>query len=443
MQWLASNRSGIIYTILIIFGVLVAAYSLASIGQETLTPRESNLLAVSLTLASLFLSWVITTLYHNAGFSRSMRDKDVQRANMIQSIKQQMQLLREWNRIQLLKIAGQNEQGEYHCDHVNEILVGIDCQFDAMIKEIGGNIGDADRQATELLTSVRTFGREIKVLESEKQMIEAESEEAESSEHYDVLQKRIQDIIIQQESLKDTMASVLTQDDTPNIPARQLQPIELDCPECHHANRVQMAGFTGETRTFTCEDCLKIFNAHCTAPGRFISRRFSTFNGVGSPQARFAPIQRDAISPPGFDFSPEEFSTVSGAIIDIYRPFKWTLKTLTEALSAELEPRGYTKSRIGKLLQMLYWGRIFEFGSKEEGQSQSTVIIRNDAITLDDIGRGFFRSLGYRMASVKLSPLKEVQDDVSGFVASANAELDVAVMAAQYMEGRAAAASAG
>ncbi|MEZ0244215.1 MAG: hypothetical protein ACAH11_12630, partial [Sphingomonas sp.] len=282
IKWLSNNRSEIIYAILLVLGLIAVIFCLVSVGRKTLTPTESNLLAVSLTFASLFLSWVTTTLYHNTGASRATRDKDVQRANNIQSIKQQLNMLMDWNRKQARSIAENDERMKFHCEHLSEVLTGLDFQFDAMIKEIGGNIGDADRQATELLTSVKVIGTKIQDLESQKQEIEAKSVEAVTPELYDLLQLQIQDITAHQESLKDSMATFITENKSAPATEAKSEFVDLSCPQCGFINKIEMAGFAGETRAHRCRSCDTVFNVHCTSPGIFISRLSAGFNGGGT-----------------------------------------------------------------------------------------------------------------------------------------------------------------
>lgn len=443
IDWLALHRVYATNAILIIVGLGTVIYSLSALGRDALTPREANMFAVTLTIASLFLSWIMTTIYHNAGMTRTMRDKDVQRANQVQSIKRQLVQLRDWN---VMKGHHALVEGsfDHHRDHLNQMLSAVDCQFDAMLKEIGGNIGDADRQAHELLNSVQELGSQIQNLETEKKRLEARSAEAASSEDYDRLQQVVASITQEQETLKNEMAKFATSDPTALDLAKAQAPTAraIECPYCQHPNAVPMVGFTGETRYPACASCREFFNAHCTAPNSFMSRPRAIsmpVNALDFDISRVFMPNRDSISPPGFDYTADEFKLICDTLVASYAPGEFSIKSLTEYLGVELNPSGLTRSKISKFVQLLFWTRTFRFEDNDGTKPQSQLIITNDALTREELVKAFFRSLGYRMATVREVSRDEVGRDIDKFLKTSAPDMDPAQIVECYFEGRASA----
>ncbi|MEZ0242147.1 MAG: hypothetical protein ACAH11_02145, partial [Sphingomonas sp.] len=147
----------------------------------------------------------------------------------------------------------------------------------------------------------------------------------------------------------------------------------------------------------------------------------------------------DVISPPGFDFKPEEFRAISTALVAVYVPNQFSIKTLNDAVLARIEDARYTKSRIGKFIQMLFWTRLFELAKPVGDEALAGVLIGNQQITLADVGNSFFRSLGYRMGNLRVVTPSEARRDIEAFLKAAAPALDAEQMTAAYIEGKTAA----
>lgn len=401
---------GTIQVIVLLLSVAAIFFCFYFLLNKTPTPAETNMLAVFLTLLSLLVSWIVTNIYSKNSADEIVRNNAVQIGNAVNSVKSQLATLRFWTsatRTRQNVVADPLLDSLF--DHVDQTLAAIDCQIDTTLKGIGGSIGDSDRQYGQLLGQISN-------LVSERQITQTQSQTAPTNEAYDVLQARLL-------QLDDQIATLSGRIDPGPTAEPQLVKELIDCPNCGVKQNQHIAANPGQTRVAYCTSCATAFNLH-TDGQRIMVRPI-----LNAAQAIKA---RDSLSPPGFDFAPEEFRQISDVLLSVYRPDEFTLTSLVDEVGGALS-QTLTKTRVRRFIQMLYWARLFAYLPSDTNQPPVFV----NSIDREGVATAFCKSAGFRVAAVLPNLAdKKIQADIKAYFVGIAPDLDTEPLISAYVAGR-------
>lgn len=236
----------------------------------THTPRETALEAIILTASSVIASFVITKIFAEHSYNKSLRDHGVQIASGIMVLKRQMEGLTEWigqKRASLSEVNQSAESSEAILEHVEQTLIGFKGMTDTALGGIAGVIGDALAQYQAVMDQVSTvrleaFQRTTKIQEA--------METAASKEEVVKLQTQVEEIGLhaQKEIAKLARSSALP---IPDLPTKRA--FTAKCPYCKESNVIDIIDKQGETRIVGCTSCGETFRAHVNANQTITTRR--------------------------------------------------------------------------------------------------------------------------------------------------------------------------
>jgi hypothetical protein len=382
------------------------AYAFYSIYQAELTPQETNLFAIVLTVASVLVSWLMTRMYSRYAADSNIRDNNVQVGNSVNNLKSQIRLLTRWisGRRNFLSGKGQSTEYDLALDHIEQTLISIDNQITTTLQSIGSIIGDSDRQYGELIIQIQNVVKE-------KQQTQEELDNAISPAAFAEYESKLATLEEKIVEYTDRLSS----NDPPQYDRGEETSVSTTCPNCGYSKSTRMYNRAGETKMLACENCGALYNVHAAKTGFFTRIQGEASNGpitraevdAGPPVAatRIAkPL--DLLSPTGFDYTSEEYHLYSAKIrayLSAADAGRLSANDLTETLYSSGSLGNVTKTRVRRFVQLLFWSRLFKFDTIP---SFSSPIINSPASI--EMANAFCRAIGYRIGSMRV-PLDQIE----------------------------------
>ena len=389
-------------------------YAFYSIYQAELTPQETNLFAIVLTVASVLVSWLMTRMYSRYAADSNIRDNNVQVGNSVNNLKSQIRLLTRWISSRRNFLSGKGESVEYDLslDHIEQTLISIDNQITTTLQSIGSIIGDSDRQYGELIIQIQNVVKE-------KQQTQEELDNALSPAAYAEYESKLAALEEKIVEYTDRLSS----SEPPQYDRGEETSVSTTCPNCGHSKSTKMYNRAGETKMLACESCGALYNVHAAKTGFFTRLQGEAGNGhitkaavdTGIPliSVRVArPL--DLLSPTGFDYTSEEYQLYSSKIrayLSAADAGRLSANDLTETLYSSGSLGNVTKTRVRRFVQLLFWSRIFKFNTVPS--FSSPIINSPNAV---EMATAFCRAIGYRIGSMRV-PLdaQELEDSLKGY----------------------------
>src|SRR5216684_586783 len=135
----------IIRALLMLLVIAASVVMFYLMSRPNHTALETALEAVILTLASILASFLITKMYAEASYTRTLRDHGVQIASGIMVLKRQIESLTEWVAQKRSHLPNGDGIDPYDSilEHVEQTLLGFRDMTDSALGGIAGVIGDA------------------------------------------------------------------------------------------------------------------------------------------------------------------------------------------------------------------------------------------------------------------------------------------------------------
>jgi transcription elongation factor Elf1 len=395
----AENWIGLSLIGMMVLFVGVMFYMMTGPNQ---TARETALEAVILTSASIIASFLITKIYAEKSYNKSLRDHGVQIASGIMVLKRQMEGLTIWigeKRASLAELGRTTEPSEAILEHVEQTLLGFKGMTDTALGGIAGVIGDALAQYEAVMDQVSTVRLQAFQQTSK---IQQEMQTAVSNEEIVKLQTKIQEIGLQTEKQIAKLAR------TSALPIPALPPkrsYTAKCPYCKESSVIEMVDRKGETQVVACEYCGNAFNAHVTAAQTIMTRpsigRYSeTQELLMRNDLWVAPEQVDLLISLALTY--DEKLKEEGKIRS---PFN--LQALIIEDPAGLRDSEISNSTVRRFLGLVFHGRAFTFEPNQRIIYKS-VYVNN--LTEDSLLKAYIRACVSRLASWKDIGLKDLPE---------------------------------
>jgi hypothetical protein len=231
------------------------------------------------------------------------------------------------------------------------------------------------------------------MLKAKEQQVERKLEEAPTQEVSIALEAEIatiKQVLTQLSATANTTVAPVPAMVMPNMEApRVLRQVNIDCPyeDCEANNTISMLDRAGETREELCTFCARRYNVHGLGDGKYIAKGINLNPGY----ERTA----DYLSPTGFDFQSNEAGFVFTNVAELLTatPNTLTVNDLIEAITGRIDLLGIatTKTRVRKILQLVYWGKGFSFVTTPGFNSPI-----NGTVPLRALRLAYVRAIGFR-----------------------------------------------
>lgn len=362
---------------LVLLMILAAFAMLYLMTEPNRTPRETALEAIILTAASIIASFLITKIYAEASYNKSLRDHGVQIASGIMVLKRQIETLTEWVAQKRASVPreGRFELSDSILEHVEQTLLGFRGMTESALGGIAGVIGDALAQYEAIMEQVSTI-RLAGVQQVTK--IQKEMRSAATQEDFAKFQMQLREIAAQTEKqiAKLARSSALPIPDPPLS-----RSFTEACPHCSQKNVFQILDRPGETQIIICEFCGNAFNAHVASGHKLLTRKtyaFSFRSRVTELQSRVKqvlvdtdywvePVQLEPLVPLAISFDQELKKTP-----ETRSPFNLQLTILEN--DELLEQSGISKGTVRTFLKIIYRGKVFQFARGQRPTFKATYI---------------------------------------------------------------------
>lgn len=389
--------NGVAVVLLVIMAAFVA-WMFYMMTQPNQTPRDAALEAIILTAASIIASYLITKIFAERSYNKSLRDHGVQIASGIMVLKRQMEGLTDWiglKRAGLSESGKSNQPAEAILEHVEQTLIGFRGMTDTALGGIAGVIGDALAQYETVMEQVSTIRSEA--LQKTTQ-IQQEMQSAATTEEVARLQTQMNEIALKTEKEIAKLAR------SSALPIAALPPKRTytgKCPYCRSLSAFEMTDRPGETQVIPCDICGKAFNAHLTA-GQTVVTRPLTRKAIQGGEAEGPLDDKDRLGIHDCWVSPEQLQIIIPMAIKHDDALKrsdqprtpFNLQALIFDDAAISEDAVLSKSAVRRFLRMVYTGRGFIFEPGQRAIFKSPYI---NEITANGMLRAFLHSAIFKI----------------------------------------------
>jgi uncharacterized protein YukE len=366
-------------------------------SKPSLTAFENQLFQFLLFACSVAASWVFSKMYSEHGTSKSLRDYSVQVARGVMVLQSQIDDLMVW--ISDKRLAVNDELFDSRLEHVDQILRGFKAQTDATLRGVAGVMGDAFKQYQDTIKQINQTR-----VEATKEAADIQANVNGSSDKYlaNDINLRLQELELRTSQKIET----LLQKSTLPIPISQ-KVITIPCPNCKENQETLIGDGGGQTKSLKCSACTSRYNVHSSGAGKYFTRLI--FASTQSEEIQLKNMTTQPLIPYvmvaiGQTYSREVFIALSHALIKHIAERKTTLadtspKALIQKISQEVPEVSITLIR--KFMQMLFWGKLFQF----DGVASQNVPVVN-IFTLDDVIVCFCRAAGRSLRLVVGHPIE-------------------------------------
>lgn len=390
------NWVGLSLLILTVTAAFVMFYLMTRPNQTSL---DTALEGIILTVASIFASFLITSIYAARSYSKTLRDHGVQIASGIMVLKRQMEALSDWvgqKRAAISEGGKPNQPSEAILEHVEQTLLGFTGMTDTALGGIAGVIGDAFAQYETVMEQVSAIRSEA--LQKTTQ-IQQEMQTAASTEEVARLQTRIQQIATQTEKEIAKLARLSA------LPIPALPPIRSHtgkCPYCGLKNVFEITDRQGETQVVPCDFCGRAFNAHVTAGQNITTRRLGRLVPVTADKTEQE--TRSLLESNDCWIEPIQLEVLVPLVISCDGKLKtngqgrtpYNLQTLIYQEETALAEHKISRSTVRRFMRMVYNGRGFIF---ERGQRPIFKSVYVNDLTTNSLLRAFTQTAIFKIST--------------------------------------------